>query len=297
MVRIGAVDIGGTHIKACLFQDGVVGAVQEVDTNAKEGGAAVIARAASMLEVYGTLEAIGVSTGGQVANGTIQYANDNVPGYTGFPVERYFAERFGVPVAVENDVNAAAVGESAYGAAMGEPNVVCLTYGTGVGGALMLDGKLYKGSHNAAGEFGGIVVHPEAVTNADILSGCYERYASATALVARAMLLDETLDTGRKLFARLEEPQIRAVVDAWVKEVVHGICTLVHVYDPTLVVLGGGVLAQPYVLEEIQKQAFSRLIPAFRGVRIVSAALGNRAGLYGAMHLAAEKRIACKTLS
>lgn len=161
---VAALDIGGTSIKSGLWDGTRLLRTAEQDTNAKNGGAYVMERAIEILKSYQPFDAIGISTAGQVdsVRGCIRYANENIPGYTGMEVRRILEEEFHVPVAVENDVNAAAAGEAAFGAGKEEKDFLCITYGTGVGGAIVINGSVYTGSAFSAGEFGGILVHPEA---------------------------------------------------------------------------------------------------------------------------------------
>ena len=117
-MKIVALDIGGTSIKSGIWNGTGVEEVREHDTNAARGGAYVMERAKEILHTYGGFEAIGISTAGQVNSeeGYIRYANENIPGYTGTRIRDILTGEFGVPVAVENDVNAAAIGESQFGA-------------------------------------------------------------------------------------------------------------------------------------------------------------------------------------
>lgn len=287
-MRIAALDIGGTSIKSGLWENGSLTGLKEQDTRAKEGGAALIARAAAILEEYLPFDAIGISTAGQVdtKQGRIYYANDNIPGYTGTEVRRLLKERFHVPVSVENDVNAAALGEAHFGAARDCSDFLCLTYGTGVGGAIVLGGSVYTGSTWSAGSFGGIVTHPEDLKAGEEYSGCYEKYASATGLVKLAQELDPELKNGRILFERIEQPQVRQVIDRWIGEILIGLVTLIHSFNPARIVLGGGVMEQPYVMEQIRKRLYPMLSPGFRSVEVLRAGLGNQAGLYGAVYQA-----------
>lgn len=289
--RIAAVDIGGTRLKACLFEDGIPVRREETDTEARLGGTHVMERAVQVLAALGPCDAIGVSTAGQVdpERGTIRYANENIPGYTGTDVRGILSARFGVKVAVVNDVYAAALGEGVRGAGRGERNYLCLTYGTGIGGGVILDGKPYYGSGASAGVMlGGVVSHPEALDGADPFAGSYERSASVTALVFKARAVDPALSSGRAVFSRLEEPAVRALVDRWLDEVAAGLLTLIHSYNVPLVLLGGGVMEQPYAIEGARRRVEERVIPGFRGVRVRRAELGNMAGLYGAWSLARE---------
>ena len=256
-MRIGALDIGGTNIKACLFEDGAAGPLREAPTRAKEPG--LLDRAAELLSALGDFDAIGVSTAGQVDpdTGVIRYANENIPGYTGTDVKGFFEGRFGKPTAVVNDVYAAALGEGTQGAAMGTPDYICLTYGTGIGGGVVLDGKPYYGRGASAG----------------------------------VMQVDPAIENGRQLFARQEDPALRQVLDCWLEEVAAGICALVHCYNIPCVLLGGGIMEQPLVFAKAKNLAEERLIPGFRGVTIRQAALGNMAGLYGAAQLAGKRSL------
>ena len=173
-------DIGGTAIKSGLFDGETLSDIQETPTEAGLGGAHVVQRSKDIIASYRErcpFDRIGISTAGQVdpVSGQIIYANENIPGYTGTRLGEIIAQTFHVPTAVENDVNAAAIGESVFGAGKGRREFVCLTYGTGVGGAIFSGGRLYSGCSYSAGEFGAIVTHPEdRDIGSDMFSGCYE---------------------------------------------------------------------------------------------------------------------------
>ncbi|MDE5696586.1 MAG: ROK family protein [Lachnospiraceae bacterium] len=281
-------DIGGTAIKSGLYADGALADIRETPTEASKGGAHVVQRAKEIIASYQqhtSFQRIGVSTAGQVdpVRGQIIYANENIPGYTGTRLGEILEQEFHVPTAVENDVNAAAIGESVFGAGKDHKDFVCLTYGTGVGGAIFSRGKLYSGSSYSAGEFGAIVTHPEArMIEKDMFSGCYEKYASATALVKSAVQLDPALDSGRRIFERLQEPEVRTLVDRWIMEIVYGLTTIIHMLNPECVILGGGIMEQPYVSEQLREKLYPNIMPSFRHVAVERAALGNRAGMLGA---------------
>ncbi|MDO5541314.1 MAG: ROK family protein [Eubacteriales bacterium] len=294
-MKIMVLDIGGTAIKAGICEDGGLLDIREFPTEARRGGAHVMCRAQEIIEEYQKkhqFSRIGISTAGQVnpVEGSIIYANENIPGYTGMRVKEMMEEKFCVPVSVENDVNAAALGEAVFGAGRGEQNFACLTYGTGVGGALFVGGKPYSGSSFSAGEFGAVVIHPEDRNpQEDFFSGCYEKYASATGLVERAQKADPTLINGRVIFSRIEEPAVEKAVDEWVCEIVYGLTSIVHMLNPSCLILGGGVMEPPCVLEKIKEKLYENIMPSFRGVKLKKAELGNRAGMLGASVLH-EKR-------
>lgn len=288
-MKIAALDIGGTSIKAAEYNNGVLSEVKEFETHAERGGAHVIEKALEITGSFRGIDCIGISTAGQVDSqkGVIRYANENIPGYTGMKVKEIFEKEFKVPAAVENDVNAAALGEAWFGAGREEKDFLCLTYGTGVGGAVVIDREIYRGSSFSAGEFGAMIVRAgERRPGEDIFSGCYERYASATALVRKGAELDPALDSGRKIFARLEEEKVKSVVDAWILEVVYGLSTLIHIFNPSCVILGGGVMSQKYILDKIREILYNHIMKSYHNVVVKQAALENKAGILGAVKIA-----------
>ena len=287
-MKIAVLDIGGTSIKSGIFTNGSLHELQENDTNSSYGGEYVITRAKEIIKSYGKVDAIGISTAGQVdfSQGMIRYANKNIPGYTGMRIKEIMEKEFAVPAIVENDVNSAAIGEAHYGAGVGYQDFICLTYGTGVGGAIVLNGDIYRGSTFSAGEMGAMIVHPEDRNAAeDMYSGCYEKYASTTALVRKAMCLDESLNTGRKIFEAFDRKEVKTVVDEWIGEIAYGLTSLIHIMNPSCVILGGGVMEQDYILDRVKDKVMSNIMDSYKSVIIVKTDLGNKAGMYGAAAL------------
>ncbi len=293
-MKIMVLDIGGTAVKSAVWENGALSRIQETPTEASLGGSHVAEKAASIIADYKktcSFDRIGISTTGQVnpREGFIIYANQNMPGYTGIRLKDLMEQKFGIPTAVENDVNAAALGEARFGAGQGEQDFVCLTYGTGIGGAIFSQGSIYYGSSCSAGEFGAILIHPEDREPAgDLYSGGYEKYASTTALVNRAMAADPSLRNGREIFRRREEPKVRRIIDDWIGEIVCGLVTITHMLNPSCIILGGGVMEQPFLPEQIQERLREHLIPSFSHVKLKKARLGNQAGMLGAAVRAAE---------
>lgn len=287
-MRTAVLDIGGTSIKAGLAENGCLQAFREEKTLAGRGGQAVLQTAGEILRDFSGFGRIGISTAGQVnpETGCIVYANENLPAYTGCNVKKFFEDRFGVPTAVENDVNAAAIGEAAFGAGQGFSDFLCLTYGTGIGGAIVLNGSVYRGATCSAGEFGHLVTHAGGKTCGCGQKGCYEQYASVTALVREAVRIDPALNSGREIFRRRDDPRVQALLDQWYEEIAVGIASLIHSFNPACVILGGGVMEEPAVPDAIGTLLSSLLMPSYRGTPVRRAALGNRAGLLGASLLA-----------
>ncbi len=290
-MKIMVFDIGGTAIKYGVWTKNALYCIHEIPTEAHLGGEHIMERVSSLLLEEEGFDGIGISTAGQVNadTGSVIYANRNIPGYTGTKIRSILEERFHVPVMVENDVNSAAIGEAVYGAGKNFASFLCLTYGTGVGGAIVEQKKIYHGSSYSAGEFGAIVTHgPEKLAGEDVFDGCYERYASTSALVRAAMNLDPSLSDGRRIFKRLSEPAVQKLVDAWIDEIVLGLTSIIHIFNPPCVILGGGVMAQPYVLNSIREKTIRYIMPSFSHVQLHSAMLGNTAGLLGIQYLTAQ---------
>lgn len=287
-MKIVAVDIGGTAIKSALWDGAELTSKKETETQASLGGAHLMEVVKQIIHTYHDFDAIGISTAGEVntEDGSIFYANSNIPDYTGMPVKRIMEEAFGVPTAVENDVNAAALGELYWGAGIGCNDFLCLTYGTGVGGCIVIDKKVYTGAAYSAGSFGGIVLYPDKKAGTDSLEGCYERCASTTALVNRVKKVDETLDNGKKIFASMERAEIKEQIDLWMDDISTGLVTLCNIFNPSRIILGGGVMEQEYVLKNVQTRVKKQLAPGLRMVELVPAKLGNAAGMMGAVSLA-----------
>lgn len=292
-------DIGGTAIKYGICENDKLLQVNEIPTNAFMGGRHVMDTLTGLIRsIAGNTEcdAIGISTAGQVdsSKGSIIYANSNLPDYTGTQIRQELENIFHLPVAVENDVNSAAIGEAAYGAGQEYSDFLCLTYGTGVGGAIIHNKQIYHGSSFSAGEFGAIVTHGAAKTfGSDFFDGCYERYASTAALINSASAFNPSLTDGKKIFARIGDEEIKAVVDCWITEILFGLTTLIHIFNPSCIILGGGVMEQPYIIEQIKDKLGQSIMPSFAHVEIKPAALGNNAGLLGANYLASQYKIQC----
>ena len=162
-MKILVFDIGGTAIKYGICQDGQLEETKECPTEAFKGGPHILNTICCLADQYLPFDAIGISTAGQVnpEEGSIIYANSNIPDYAGTQFRKILQKRFHVPVAVENDVNSAALGEAVFGAGKGRKSFLCLTYGTGVGGAIIESGQVYHGSSFSAGEFGAVITHAE----------------------------------------------------------------------------------------------------------------------------------------
>lgn len=290
-MKILAFDIGGTEIKYAFCDENFkLSEKNSVPTNAHEGGKRIIERIVEIIKDLGGADRIGISTAGQVdsVKGKIIYATDSIPGYTGTKIKEIIEAETGIPTAVENDVNSAAVGEAVFGAAKGCENFICLTFGTGIGGAIFIDGRLFTGSSFSAGEFGHIVTHAGGRECTCGGKGCYEAYASTSALVRDIKEKLGVEMNGKEIFADFKNPEVKAVIDDWIDEIVIGLKSLVYVFNPSLIVLGGGIMNEEYVNDEINVRLHNELMLSFRKLRCVNALMGNDANKLGAAYLASK---------
>lgn len=303
------IDLGGTNIAAGVVTDGggllcrvSIPAPRGVCSEALADAVADAGRLAveeAGLRLFDMVDC-GLGTPGAVApDGTVVYC----PTFDlhNAPLGDMVSERLGLPVAVENDANAAACGEAACGAGRGVKSMIAVTYGTGVGGGILLNGKLLTGCNGAAGELGHIVIRQDGRPCACGRRGCYEQYASATALIGmtrEAMRLHPesalwqfapTYDTvtGRTVFdaAGSGDETANAVREEYLDNVACGLVSLVQIFQPELIVLGGGISGQGEALLAPLRAALDREDYARHHktrTRLAIAALGNDAGILGA---------------
>lgn len=287
-MNVLTLDAGGTAMKYACFYDNEILFQGERPSGSAQGAGVFTGNMRAILSdclKKHPADAIGISTTGQVdaANGRILYADDVMPGYTGMKLKELLEEEFSLPVHIENDVNAAAIGEGTYGAGKGYPDFLMATYGTGIGGAVMAGGTLLRGSGGVAGEFGHIRIRPDGPTCGCGGRGCYETCASASALIRNAIKLDPSLTDGRKIFAAFGsgDAKVKALVEDWVREISYGLISLIYIFNPSRILLGGGIFAQPYPVARLREIIAAELPKSFLPVELVPAALGNLAGVYG----------------
>jgi len=236
-------------------------------------------------------EAIGLATAGWVDphTGRVVYATDNLPGWTGANPGAYLQQAFGLPVAVENDANALAVGEKHFGAARAESDFVCITLGTGVGGGCYVGGRLNRGHHFFANAIGHLSIEHEGPPCTCGLTGCLEAYTNARALLRYAgsgnfHSAEEVIAAGNA-----GDPTARGAILTLAKYLAMGCASIVQLLDPELLIVAGG-LAQdnPLLLSAlVENLAQMATVWQQRKLRIVASSLGYSAGVLGAAAVAA----------
>lgn len=302
-----AIDLGGTHLRAALIDDTGQILAQVKNETPKDASSGDLIRALVEAERECCADA-NVLAASVMVPGTVDKENavvvqaPNLPCLYNFPLKHALESEFGWPVVLENDANAAAMGEVWLGAARGCRDVVCITLGTGVGGGVILDGQLLRGSNGSAGEIGHCAIEPFSGLHCKCGNeGCLEMFASARSIVRMARenlprfpqssLHGQTI-TARKLFeVGLEGDQLALTVFEKMGTYL-GIAAanLINLLNPEIIVIGGGV-ANGWSLFEaaMRKQVAARAFKSQLGtVRIVPAECGDNAGLLGAARLAFE---------
>jgi glucokinase len=309
MSSVLGVDVGGTKIAVgpvdrtgVQLAPPVVAPSHTSDVESFLAGLeAVLRRGLKEFERFGPA-AVGLACAGTVDKERRQVISSPHLPLVHTPVGPKMREALGMPVVLENDANAAALGEALAGAAAGLGNVVMLTLGTGVGGGLFIDGELRRGAHGAAGELGHMVVQMGGMPCQCGNRGCLEMYASGHALAryAGARARDAERDPDGKLLALRERGELTGeAVSALAKEghpgaleavrqladwLGAGLVNLANAFDPDVIVVGGGVSELGELLlhpaREILRSA--AMPPAREEVQVVQAKLGNSAGLVGA---------------
>ncbi len=294
-MRVLTFDIGGTFIKYGICDENYkLIETHKIPTHAERGGQELIERVIDIIEGYRDIDRVGISTAGQVdsENGIVVYSTGKIPYYTGMMVKKIIENKTDIPTFVENNVNAAAMGEAQFGAAKEVSDFIHLTYGAGIGGAMFLNGKLYKGAGSSAGELGHMVTHAGGKQCNCGGEGCYECYASANALINAVNRISKEKLDAFQIFDKenFEKPEIRFEIDKWIDEIIIGLINVIYTFNPSLIVLDGGIMNEDYIIDLIDRKIYNRLMDNYRDVNIVRSRLGNDAALLGVAYQAAHMK-------
>jgi len=287
------IDIGGTSIKyGVLSEKGEIFIDGTVSTKVTEKENFILSDVKKLvrniLDEYGNyeIEGICVSTAGVVnpEKGEIAYAGPTIPKYTGTKIKEELEKEFSISCEVENDVNCAGLGEYWKGAGKGSKSMVCLTIGTGIGGSVILDGKLLNGIGYTAGEIGYMDVNGSYIQN--IASSKYLVEKVQKEKVEKEGITDAI--TGVDIFelAKKGDEICIAGINEIISNLAVGVRNIIYLLNPEVIVIGGGITAQKEYLEEkIRKEVNDGMISdMFRKTRIELAQQGNQAGLLGALY-------------
>ncbi len=289
---IFGVDLGGTAIKlGCCGSQGQCLRSVTIPTpqpSVPEAVVAAIATAIHTLDPDHNIPAIGIGMPGPAdITGRIARVSINLDDWHNVPLAEWIEAKTGRPTTVANDANCAGLGEALYGAGTPFQNLIMLTLGTGVGGAIILNGELYTGRDGAAGELGLITLWPDGPPCNSGNNGSLEQFASV-----RAIRRDQHCEPHQ--LAEQAQMQDEAAIAIWHdygRNLGAGLASLIYVLTPEAVILGGGIAASTALfLPSLEAEIERRVMPTSReNLVILPAALGNQAGMIGAAQLARQR--------
>ena len=300
------IDLGGTAIKfgICNHTGEIVQEFQRPTQAGSPPGVILtdLAGAAQHALDYAeqkhlSIKAIGLGTPGavEVATGYLKGSTPNLPAWKNVPIRDELTGRLSLPVFVDNDANLMAYGEYRLGAGQNVPNVVCVTLGTGIGGGIIVGGQLFRGANDAGSEIGHMSICYNGRPCPCGGIGCWERYASATAMIKRYNELNpkQPVRSTITIFERFHAGEAFAltVVEEEIEYVAVGIANVINIFNPQRIIIGGGVSeAGDWFIDRISQVARQRAMPvAAKEVQIVRASLGNQAGWLGAAMFALDQ--------
>jgi glucokinase len=305
MTAIG-IDFGGTTIKSALIEDGKILQRGEVIDTLHTGDSAAIEEAllaeiAQLRQVRPDTVAIGVGLPGIIdsVNGIVHRLS-NVPGWNDIPLRDLLRRRTGLHAAIENDAKSMAYAEWKYGAARNGKNVVCITLGTGVGGGIILNGQLYRGSFLGAGEIGQMSIDFQGLPGNYGNLGALEKYVGNHQIAERAQKLYESAGkllpieqcspAALELAAHAGDPVAKGLWAQIGRELGFALANVVWLLNPDSIVIGGGVArAGDLLFAPIRQTIQSVTMPTFyENLKILPAALGNDAGAIGSASIALD---------
>lgn len=285
-MKLVGIDVGGTKCHGVVLdaEGTLLAEVRYPTPHASE----LVALLASMHRELGGEDLLGIGVPGLITRDGVVRASPNMQGAFDVPVGPGLREVLGIGVHVENDATAAAFGEWKVGAARAATNAVMVTLGTGIGGGIVMGGVLQRGSNGFAGEIGHMVVQAGGEPCPCGRRGCWERYASGSAL--------RTLSggaTGEQVFAAFEAGDRAAgeVVQSFAQWVALGLANLTNMCDPEVIVIGGGVVDSVSSIMDVVTTKFVEALYSAQWrphPRLVTAALGSRAGAMGAALMARD---------
>jgi glucokinase len=289
-----AFDLGGTQLRAAILNSSLEILQREsLATDAQGGPRAIIQQMTSLAErlmkyPHAAFTAVGISAPGPLDSTSGKTLSlPTLPGWEDFPLRDELSARLSLPVVLENDGISAACGEWKHGAGRGHNNLVYVTVSTGIGGGVIVDGKVLRGRRGMAGHVGHMMIDPSGPICPCGGKGCLEAFAAGPAL-NRIAQQNGFADAAEVVTAaRQRNAQAMEIISREAEYLGYGFASLLHLYSPEILIMGGGVsnaldLMYPKIMEQIHRHA----MPSFREVKLVAAQLGDNAGLIGAAVLA-----------
>ncbi len=296
------IDIGGTSLKCGVVNElgeilfSFIVSLKEAKTEEEIINLIVKAITQCTDELNEPIVGIGIGFPGLIENDVIVGGGVNLPGFEQLPLGKILNDLTGHNVVIDNDANLMGLAEVIYGSAKDSEDAIFLTIGTGIGGAIMINKKLFGGYHNRGAELGHTVIQYNGIQCACGGHGCLETYASVTALIAYYKSLNKTAKEhidGKTIIEKYlagEEHAVNAMEHHF-DYLAAGIVNCVNIFSPQKVIIGGGISeAGQFYIDELTKRVKKTAIPvSFSNTKIVAASLGNKAGLLGACANAFQK--------
>lgn len=279
------IDVGGTSIKyGVLNEDLMFLDNGEIETEAYKGGQNILCKIIDIVKKYKhcyEIEGICISTAGMVDcnKGEIIYASSLIPNYTGTKIKEIVENTFNIPCEVENDLNCAALAEHFAGGAKGSNISICLTIGTGIGGAIIINNEIYHGAFGSGGEIGYM----------NMMESTFQELGASSVLVKNVCKkkgFKNNEINGKYIFQKAKEGDVDCIsaIDEMVNVLGMGIANICYIVNPEVIVLGGGIMGQKeYLYDKIRNSIDKHLIPFIaEKTRLEFAQNQNQAGMIGA---------------
>lgn len=310
------IDIGGTAAKFGLVSEsGIITASNQYSVSFDNYQTPILETVLASTDLFlesnhiaaDLLSGIGISATGQIntKTGCVAGSGGNIKNWEGSALKETFSQRYHLPVTVVNDANCVALGEQWVGGAKDSADVIVLTIGTGLGGGIIVNNQLLSGHFGYGGELGHFSINNQGLPCTCGNAGCFEQYASMTALIKcvaeyyrknKPCYLSEHSVNGKSIFesAANGDVHITQIVDTWIHNIASGIVSLVHIFNPEQIIIGGGVSVQEELfISKLRFEVLNHVMPNFKkDLKLDAAVLGNNAGLIGSVRylILQEKR-------
>lgn len=295
-MQVIGIDVGGTEIKAALVNDqGILFDRVSVPTPVQEGAKGILSTIKAIITNYQLtnqkINHVGIGAAGRIdpMSGKVIYATDNLPKWTGVNIKQEIEKHNRVHVQVDNDVNVAAIGEQWVGAAKGVEHFGLVTIGTGFGGAFFYDGNIVHGPTGSVAEIGHMIIYPHGRPCNCGQRGCVEQYVSGTGLNNSLIEVKPEWNTYLLLEQyEKEDPIAMKIMDQFLFDFSLGLINIQNIFDPKLIVIGGGFGETFGTWASHLKQKLNKHTK--QDILLKKAELGNDAGIIGAAKLALDSK-------
>lgn len=294
MKKVIGIDLGGTKISGGLLEEnGNILQSAKVDTQAEEGRDTVIKNIVSLIKKlpYDQSQAIGIGTPGFIdsENGIVTFAG-NIKGWTGTNLKKEIEKYFDIPVFIENDANIALVCEEWIGAGKDYDDLVMITLGTGLGGAVYSQGKLLRGSNFQGAELGHMLLYPGGNSCTCGQDGCAEAYCAGSAIANEYNRLTGENKTSEEVLSSVDtDENAKKVLEDYKLNLAYFLTSLRNIFDPQAIIIGGGLINAKDLWWDGMVDNFKKVCHKYETVDILPAKYLNDAGMIGAGKIALER--------